>query len=252
MIMFIARVLILVAATTQIGFAATELQPPTPARLVKGEDTLEKLIVFPDVPGDLSVNIYCKAQISTQGRMERNFCFRSEDVDQAFRDAVDTAAKSAKSIPAVISNGPFRVTLWYRVVFARKGDRSIVRVYANWGRDHDKYGNDYEAPQRTTRITYPNSCRTSGVFEVSPADSFGFGFEKPSILLIASLSIDAEGKPVGEVNFESAGNLEDYRCRSSIGDRLKSAEYIPGYHNGYPVEATYVFPFGDYRDMEFR
>jgi len=250
--MFVARVLIIVIAATQIGFAATEVQPPTPARLVKGEESLEKLIVFPNDPGDLIVNVYCKAQVSSQGQMERNFCFRSERVEQAYRDAVDTAAKSAKLTPAVISGGPYRVTLWYRVVFARKDDRSIIRVYPNWGRDLDKYGNDYESPQRTTHFTYPRTCRTRSIFEVSPAESFRFGFEKPSILLIASLSIDADGKPVGKVAFESAGNLDDSRCRSSIGDRLKNAEYIPGHHNGNPVETTYILPLGDYRDMEFR
>jgi hypothetical protein len=76
--------------------------------------------------------------------------------------------------------------------------------------------------------------------------------EKPSMFLIASLSIDADGKPASEVVFESAGNVEDSRCRSSVGDRLKNAEYIPGHHNGIPVETTYVLPVGDYRDMEFR
>ena len=251
-IVFIVRALIIVVAATQIGLAVTEVQPPTPARLVKGEESLEKLIVFPNVPGDLILNVYCRAQVSSQGQMERNLCFRSEHVDQAFRDAIDVAAKSAKSTPAVVSGELHRVTLWYRVVFARKDDRSIVRVYPNWGRDFDKYGNDYEGPQRTTRMTTPRNCITRGIFEVSAADSIRLGFEKPSILLIASLSIDADGKPAGKVDFESAGNLDDSRCRSSIGDRLKNAEYIPGHHNGNPVETTYVLPVGSDRLFEFR
>jgi len=250
--MLITRVLIIVVASAKIGFAATEVQPPTLAQLVSGEDSMEKQIVFPNVPGDLAVVIYCRALVSSHGQLERNFCFRSESADQVFRDAIDTAAKSAKSTPAVVSGKPHNVSLWYRVAFVRKDDRSIVRVYPNWGRDLDKYGNDYDGPQRTTRLQLPRSCSTRGVFEVGAIDSFGFGFEEPSMFLIASLSIDADGKPAGEVVFESAGNLEDSRCRSSISDRLKNAEYIPGHHNGHPVETTYVLPVGKYSDMEFR
>jgi len=250
--MFIARALIVVVAAAQIGCAATEVQPPTPARLVVGENSLEKSIDFPNVPGDLAVIVYCEAQVSSQGRLERNFCFRSENVDQAFRDAIDTTAESAKSTPAVVSGKPYRVRLWYRVAFVRKDDRSIVRVYPNWGRDFDKYGNDYEGPQRTTRQTKPRACSTRRTFEVSAIDSFRFGFEDPSIILIASLSIDADGKPASDVVFESAGNIESSKCRSSLADSLKNAEYIPGHHNGISVETTYVLPVGDYRDMEFR
>jgi hypothetical protein len=249
-IMFLARTLIIVIATTQIGFAATEVRSPTLARLISGEESLEELIVFPNVPGDLIVNVYCTGQVSSQGKMKRNLCFRSEHVDQAFRDAIDAAAKSAKSTPAVVSGELYRVTLWYRVVFARKDDRSIVRVHPNWGRDFDKYGNDYEGPQRITRMTNPRFC--TRMINIDAADSVRFGFEKPSIFFVASLSIDAGGKPASEVAFESAGNLELSHCRSSVRDRLRNAEYIPGHHNGNPVETTYVLPLGNYRDMEFR
>jgi hypothetical protein len=251
-IMFIARVLILVAATTQIGFAATETHPQSLARFVTGEQSLEELIVFPDVPGDFIVHVYCRAIVSSQGQMERNFCFRSEQVEQVFRDAIDAAAKSAEVIPAELSGESQRVSLWYRVVFAKKDSKSIVRVYPNWGRDFDKYGHDYEAPQRITHGIYPSACRLSSIHGISSLESRRLRNSKLFLFFIASLTIDVDGKPTGEVVIESFGNFDPPLCRSRYERRLKSGKYIPGHQNGQPVEATYVVAVGNYKDMKFR
>jgi len=250
--MFIARVLILVAATTQIGFAATETHPQSPARFVTGEQSLEELIVFPDVPGDIIVQVSCVANVSSLGEVERNFCFRSEHVEQVFRDAIDAAAKSAEVIPAEVSGESQWPSLWYRVVFAKKDSESVVRVYPNWGRDFDKYGHEYEAPQLITHWTYPPECRVPRIYGTNALESRRLRNSKLFVFFIASLTIDVDGKPTGEVEIESFGNFDLPLCRSGYERRLKNAKYIPGHQNGQTVEATYLVAVGNYTEMKFR
>lgn len=250
--MFLARSLFLVVAATQLCFAETQAHASTPARFVEGEESLENLVAFPDVPGNLTLNVYCRAVIGPKGQMKQNFCFRSEKVDQAFRDAIDTAAKSAKLLPAIVSGEPHRVIFWYRVMFVRVDGKSMIRVFPNWARDIDKYGNDYEGPQRVSRLMLPRACSTRGLVTMDAADSLRSKFENPSVFLIATLTIDASGEPLDDVVFESTSNVEDSRCRSRIREELERADYIPGYRNGEPVEATFVQPVGSYEDMEFR
>lgn len=252
MTVFHFKSLIMVVTATQLCFAVTQAHAATPARFADGEESLENLIAFPDVPGDVSADVYCRAVISTDGEMNQNFCFRSENVDQAFRDAIDDAARSARLSPAVVSGEPHRVIFSYRVVFVRAADRSLIRVFPNWARDTDKYGNDYDGPQRLSRLMRPRTCSTRGVVSMSSADSFRANFDEPSISLIATLTIDARGEPMDDVAFESASNADDSSCRSSVTERLAEADYIPGYHNGEPVDATFVQTIGDREDMEFR
>ena len=252
--MFHSKSLIMVVTATQLCFAATrgEASTPTPARFVEGEESLENLVAFPDVTGDVSANVYCRAVISTDGEMKQNFCFRSANVDQAFHDSIDDAARSAKLSPAVVSGEPRRVIFSYRVVFVRADDRSLIRVFPNWARDTDKYGDEYDGPQRLSRLMRPRTCITRGVVSMNSAESFRASFDEPSVSLIATLTIDASGEPMDDVAFESASNVDNASCRSSVTARLADADYIPGHHNGEPVDATFVQTIGDREDMEFR
>ena len=250
--MLLVRSLIPAIIAAQFCFAATQAHAATPARFSADEASLENLLLFPDVSADVTAEVYCRAVISVDGEMRQNFCFRSESVDQEFRDAIDTAAESARLSPAVVSDEPRRVIYWYRVVFVRAGERSLIRVFPNWGRDTEKYGNEYIGPQRVSRLMLPRSCSTRGAVTINPADSVRSNFDDFSISLVATLTIDASGAPVDDIAFESASSVDDARCRTSIRDLLKRSEYIPGYHNGEPVDATYVQPVGVFEDMEFR
>lgn len=249
---FHSKSLIMVVTATQFCFAVTHANASTPARFAEGGESLENLIAFPDVPGDVGADVYCRAVISTDGEMKQNFCFRSANVDQAFRDSIDDAARSARLSPAVVSGEPHRVIFSYRVVFVRADDRSLIRVFPNWARDTDKYGNEYDGPQRLSRLMRPRTCITRGVVSMNSTESLRASFDEPSVSLIATLTIDASGEPMDDVAFESASNVDDASCRSSVTDRLADADYISGHHNGEPVDATFVQTIGDREDMEFQ
>lgn len=250
--MFVARPLTYVLAATLLCFAATQAHASTPARFVEGEGSLESLLVFPDVQGDVTADVYCRAAVSPDGKLRRNYCFRSASVDEVFHDAIETAAQSARLIPAVVAGEPHRVFISYRVVFVRSGDRSLIRVFPNWARDTEEYGRDYIGPQRVSRLMRPDACITQNIRSVSSADSVRAGFDDISISLVATLTIDVNGEPLDDIAFESSSTVDDTRCRASVVDKMAEAEYIPAYHNGEPVEAAYVQTIGSREDMEFR
>ena len=87
---------------------------------------------------------------------------------------------------------------------------------------------------------------------MNSADSIRANFNDPTISLIATLTIDANGEPGNDVAFESASSVDDSVCRLRVEERLAEADYIPGHHNGQPVDAKFVQPIGDREDMEFR
>ena len=129
--MLFAR-LVCYTALTLHCLAASGVYAAMPARFDGGVESFAESIVFPEVPGVYVANVYCKAIITPRGRMTRNFCVRSENVDQAFHDAIDKAATAARLVPALVSPAPNRKIFSYRVTFARHEGTAQIRVFPNW------------------------------------------------------------------------------------------------------------------------
>ena len=102
-----------------------ESSPPTLARFVDGDQSLQKLIEFPDVDDNVLTIVYCLAHVQKNGEIVRNHCFPSETVDPSLPDAIDTAAKLARASPATVGNKLRSVRLYYRVVFINKDGMTI-------------------------------------------------------------------------------------------------------------------------------
>lgn len=206
---------------------ATSFPPPpaTLARFVDGDRSLQNLIAFPDVPGDVNAELYCVLGVSMQGTLAGNRCFSSAKVDQAFYRSIYAAAKAAKAIPATAAGKRHFVHLYYRVSFVRQSDASEISVYLNWGLDVDKYGPDYDAPQRYSYYHYPRACPQ---------------FSNNSFRGTAAVVIDADGMPKSEVVIDLMSPTPTERCTDRIEYITEHAKYIPGQHEGRSVEATFV------------
>ena len=206
-----------------MSHAMADSSPPTLARFVAGDDSLQKLIEFPVIDDDVAMIVFCLARVSRSGDIVRNHCFPSENVDRSFRDAIDTAVKSARASPATVDSKARSVRLYYHVIFFQKDGATEIGVYSNWGIDADKYGLSYEAPQRYTDASFPITCSSIDI-------------ESAHLAMV----IGTDGTVKGDVAVElGAGNYVN-RCENSIKNTYRNYKYIPGHQDGQPIEATFV------------
>lgn len=199
-----------------------------PAGFAKGLEAAAAEIQFPRYKKDLSLNINCAADISTTGDVENYFCLDYQGgTDTKFRKAAEKFIESTSISPATVDGQPVPVRFYFRVFFGRRGELYAVGVYPNWSDDAEKYGHEYQAPQRYNVDPLGPNCRAVGG--------------------IAKVVVDAEGKATGEPSLVmSYGVPEKYgTCEKWFVQLLTRGSYIPGHHEGKPVAATYVELGGD-------
>jgi hypothetical protein len=209
-----------------VSGVVAEEYPFTPARFTEGEFFLGRLIEYPDVEGDSQFSVNCNVEVSNTGFAVSNLCIESDSIDERFYDSIRSAMKTAKVTPAVVDGKPRRAILNYRVIFLKRNDETLVGVYPNWGNDIEKYGIDYEAPQKYGRAFKHVWCYPYGSYKN-----------------VATMTIGADGVLKGEIEFLFDTGRNARPCESEIRRKHEEAKYIPGHHAGKPVEATYNHPW---------
>jgi hypothetical protein len=194
-----------------------------PARFVGGLDAASEKVRFPDYKHDVMVYINCAAKLSADGEIERYFCLDYYGVaDTKFRKAAEEFISNAEFSPAQVNGEPKAVEVYFRVFFGRKGELYAAGVLPNWGDDVDKYGTEYETPQRYN--------------EDPPAPKCG------SVAGISRVKVTANGEATGEVDLiMSYGVPEHYSsCETWMTQVVRDGRYIPAHNEGKAVTATYV------------
>ena len=194
-----------------------------PARFAGGLDVASGKIRFPDYTRDVSVYINCAAKLSDVGEVERYFCLDYYGIrDTKFRQAAEAFIENAELTPARVDGEPRSVEIYFRVFFGRKGDLYGAGVFPNWGDDVDKYGLEYEAPQRYNEDPPPPKCG--------------------SVAGMSRVEVGEDGTATGEIDLVmSYGVPEHYgTCENWMTQVVREGRYIPAHHEGKPVAATYV------------
>jgi hypothetical protein len=125
--------LVYLAAMLLVADALADESSLTLAKFSEGDHSLQNLIEFPDVDGDVSVAVYCRADLLGSGGISWTNCFESESVDQAFIDVIETAGRDAKATAASVDGKKYAIHLYFRVVFVRQGGESNIGVYPKFG-----------------------------------------------------------------------------------------------------------------------
>ena len=226
---------LLLFAVMPFGSGLAEPAERTPARFVDGKRSLQSLIEVPAVENETMAAVYCVVSVLPGGDMRDNHCFADTGVDERFREAIRSAIKKTKFVPAIVDGQARTARIYYRVVFLAKPDRaSVVGVYPNWGDDIERYDSSYEAPQRIMQHGPVAQC----------------AFFTSELYLLARLPIAADGRVAGDVSFSGDYGKQHRLCISSLKHELEESEFIPAHNNGSPVDAIYVEPIGRYSYMK--
>lgn len=181
-------------------------------------------IEFPEVDGEVSAYVYCVALIVQKGKVRRSQCLEDQNFDDAaFRRAVEESVESMQFTPAVVDGRVRHAELHFRVYFSNAGGEAEIRIYPNWGNDADRYGPEYEAPQRYN-VHYPGGCHSD--------------------YSIWSVAVDVTGRTTGRPSVYADRDWMQY-CSRHLEEFMRNFQYIPARAEGRAVPATHVETWGN-------
>jgi hypothetical protein len=196
-----------------------------------GEESLSRLIAFPELRGDTAATIRCAARVQTNGKMKENGCAATSPADQVFIEPINKAAKKARLTPAVADKREKEVYFQYRVEFVKKGDEQTVNVYPNPGvqENVEAYGADHVAAQRAMgKEQWQDVCP-----------------ERAQYLVWLKAHVAEDGTP-SNLSLTHGGGLKPTpRCQEAILNSVSGSLFFPALADGEAVPSTYVEPYGN-------
>ena len=197
-----------------------------------GKYALQNRIKFPKADDNVSIVVFCDADVSKTGRLKETYCFSENKKETyAFEKAVLRAADGAKIKRAKVNEKGKPIWFQFSVEFSKKEEQKNISLYANHGRNTNRYGKNYISAQR-----YYESPR-----------SFFIGCHRNTHIFIKAI-IDENGMPS---HVEAMGKgIEP--CKNNIEKGFLKSRYIPAFSNEKPVASIYLESFFTSDIMEDR
>jgi len=195
-----------------------------------GEKSLDKLIVFPEVSGDIDKTLICQGILKSNGKLDSPACYVVAAGDELYIAAIDKAAKKARFIPAKYKGKDVGIYFQYRVRFQRKEDKQRISLLANQGylENVDAYGDNFVAAQRVvTREKWEDVCPRNAHFVVVTRSHIAYDGTQSSITVEHGSGITISPK-----------------CRQGIIETLEQSIFMPAMADGEAVPSSYVEAFG--------
>jgi hypothetical protein len=227
-----ARILTLLAALA--ASAAALPQDLRPANFdVEDEDRqMRRLLGFPDVSGDVEVQLNCFSLVQESGKMKDTNCYMAKNYDEPFVLAVTTAAKKARMNPALIDGEPREVYLQFMVKFVQKEEDRQIMYVLNPGYEENvnAYGIDHISGQRA----------------IGKREPWNAACPRRARYLVLVRSYLGEDGRADNVSIEHAdGIVPTASCQDAIRQTILQSRFTPAYVDGEPVPSTYFEPFGN-------
>lgn len=197
----------------------------THANFVSGDRSMLSLVDFPDVDGDIAVNVTCIGLATAKGRLREALCSAPNDPDLEFTMAVSRRFNSSRLVPATVDGKSEQVDFQFIVAFKKEGDNESIEVYPNNAKNTDRLGLEYFSAQRYSPYVWPSRCDTWG--------------RQPLIMEVAI--VDATGR-ARDVNIISAEDEVKEICRAGLINQLQNGRWIPASYNGEYVESVWINP----------
>ena len=217
-------------------FAATNAgaQGLSPANFdVEDEDRqMQRLLGFPEVSGDVEVQLNCFSLVQKNGKMKDTNCYMLKNYDQPFVLAVTTAAKKARMNPAIIDGEPREVYLQFMVRFVQKEDSRQIRYVLNPGYEENvsAYGIEHVAGQRA----------------IGKREPWNAACPRRARYLVLVRSYLGEDGRADNVSIEHSDSIvPTASCQDAIRQTILQSRFTPAFADGEPVPSAYFEPFGN-------
>ena len=197
----------------------------THANFVSGEKSMQNLVEFPEVDGDVDVTVTCTAHATAKGRLRDARCSSPTDPGLKFTMAVSRRFRSARLTPAFVNGKAEEVDFQFSVIFQRTGESETISVYPHNMKNVDRLGLDYIGAQRYSVHPWPGRCvdftRDDLIMEVAIVNEMGVARDFDVLAANFGMSV---------------------ACRDGFADHLKNGKWIPALYEGKYVESIWANP----------
>ena len=189
-----------------------------PANFNNESDSLQNLIVFPDISENIDATARCSSELSRFGSFQSLSCLPLQpELLQAIADVIFDAEMD----PATRDGSRQRVMIDFSVRFVKEGGSENIYVYPNFAVGTEILGPEYIAPQRIIRRLRPGGDEC--LFQISD--------------YWAGVLVSEEGIAM-DVSISEPHNMTE-RCVNEHSRMIGDLLYIPARKDGVAVQASY-------------
>jgi len=209
------------------GISLGATPSPRPAQFSDSANSLQNLIKFPKINGDVNLTLHCEAVVLEDGRFGPISCSGMTEEKLPFWEAISEANYIAQIVPAKLRNVSRAVRFIFSLNFVKQGGATIITALPNHGLNVAELGLDYSAAQPVLRRRYSRylkgcSGRNGHFIEVH---------------------IDTNGEPSNPTLILSA---TDNKCNDDAIKFVEEKEYIPAFKGKSPVASKLLLQFRPY------
>ena len=223
-----AHFLFLLSSILFFGHSAAE---KVPANFNTQDKSLDQIIKFPDIKGDISTTINCSGVVQKNKKIKFFSCFKNQPGDEVYIYEIYKAFKKARFNPAQVNRKKEEALVQFRIFFKSEDNNNSINIINNIGykENVDAYGINHIGAQRIigTEI-WQKHCPKFNQYN-----------------LLTKTHVNSEGSASSASIHNYKGIKISQSCNNWILSTLNSSMYIPAISGGIFVPSTHIEVFGN-------
>ena len=214
-----------------ILFSAHTLADRLPANFNTEDKSLDQIIKFPDIKGDISTTINCSGVIQKNRKIKFFSCFKNQPGDEVYIYEIYKAFKKARFNPAQINGKKDEVLVQFRIFFKSEDNNNSINIINNLGykENVDAYGINHIGAQRIIGAEiWQKHCPKFNQYN-----------------LLTKTHVNSEGSASNASIHDYKGIKISQTCNNWILSTLNSSKYIPAMSGDIFVPSTHIEVFGN-------
>ena len=216
---------------SSILFSAHSVAERVPVNFNTQDKSLDQIIKFPDIKGDISTTINCSGVVQKNKKIKFFSCFKNQPGDEVYIYEIYKAFKKARFNPAQVNRKKEEALVQFRIFFKSEDNNNSINIINNIGykENVDAYGINHIGAQRIigTEI-WQKHCPKFNQYN-----------------LLTKTHVNSEGSASSASIHNYKGIKISQSCNNWILSTLNSSMYIPAISGGIFVPSTHIEVFGN-------
>tara|TARA_Y100000766_G_scaffold152373_1_gene130935 strand:+ start:949 stop:1632 length:684 start_codon:yes stop_codon:yes gene_type:complete len=216
---------------SSILFSAHSVAERVPVNFNTQDKSLDQIIKFPDIKGDISTTINCSGVVQKNKKIKFFSCFKNQPGDEVYIYEIYKAFKKARFNPAQVNRKKEEALVQFRIFFKSEDNNNSINIINNIGykENVDAYGINHIGAQRIigTEI-WQKHCPKFNQYN-----------------LLTKTHVNSEGSASSASIHNYKGIKISQSCNNWILSTLNSSKYIPAISGGIFVPSTHIEVFGN-------
>ena len=216
---------------SSILFFSHSMAEKLPANFNTQDKSLEQIIKFPDIKGDISTTINCSGVVQKNKKIKFFSCYKNQPGDEVYIYEIYKAFKKARFNPALLNRKKEEALVQFRIFFKSEANNNSIKIINNIGykENVDAYGINHIGAQRIIGAEiWQKHCPKFNQYN-----------------LLTKTHVNSEGSASNASIHDYKGIKISQSCNNSILSTLNSSDYIPAISGDIFVPSTHIEVFGN-------